>query len=206
MTDFVNDIEWFFDANSSIKVLYCYGSLKPEFERQVYFHRGVPSVTDIILLSRDTENLVVVFDDLLTLFSDLSTEDKTSYSSFITDYSRKLNISCIFVSQEIYHPRAEFLRQFVKASTHAVLFRISTDRLSIQRFATQIYAHNRSHFLSSYRSATEGSLGGYLVVPLNQTVADKPSDTHLRNFLAAPKKPISPSTVFRRRGNYIYES
>lgn len=205
LTDFINNIEAYFVADS-VKILYCFSSLKPDFERQVYFHRGVPSVSDIISLSRDSENLVVVFDDLLSLFSDLSSEDKTGYSSFITDYSRKLGISCFFVSQEIYHTKADFLRQFIKASTHAVLFRISTDRLSIQRFATQIYAHNRSHFLSSYQSATEDSLGGYLVVPLNQTVTDHPTDTHLRNFLAAPRKLISPSTVFRKRGNYIYES
>ena len=205
LTDFVNDIEAFFDANQ-VKVLYCYNSIRPDFERQVYFHRGVPLVSDIISLSRDTENLVVIFDDLLTSFGDLSSEEKSSYSHFITDYSRKLGISSVFVSQEIYHTKADFQRQFIKASTLVVLFGISTDRLSIQRFATQIYAHNRPHFLSSYQSATEGNLGGYLAVPLNQTVSNHPTDTHLCNFLAAPKRTVRPSTVFRERGKYIYES
>lgn len=206
LTDFVNGLDSYFEA-PDFRVLYCYSSLKPEFSRQVYFHRGVPAVSDIIALSSQTPNLVVIFDDLLAGFADLSPEQKSGYSSFVTDYSRKLGISCVLVSQEIYHTKAEFLRQFIKAATHAVLFRISTDRLSIQRFATQIYAHNRTHFLSSYQSATETSVGGYLVVPLNQSAAHVTMDMHLRNFLAAPKRGTdqTTSTVFRKRGNYIYE-
>ena len=206
LTDFIEHIDAYFDADD-VKVLYCYSSLKPDFRTEVYLHRGVPAVSDIISLSSSAENLVVVFDDLLTDFANLRPEEKSAYSSFVTDYSRKLNISCILVSQEIYHTKADFLRQFIKAMSHVILFRISTDRLSLQRFATQVYAHNRSHFLTSYHRATEGGIGGYLTVPLSFPAPDQSMDMHLRNFMTVPRQGYSKtfSTVFPRANNFIYE-
>ena len=203
-------------VGDTLQVLYCYNSVKPDIERETFFHRGLPDIGEILSLKRDCDHLVVVWDDLLEEFRQLDRERLGHYHSFLIDLSRKANISLILVSQTLFYPQCHFVRLFIRAMTTGVLFQFNADRHSLSRFVRQVYPDQRAYFYESYSDATDqsqGLIGGYLVCPISQSSPIHPTDLRLRNFLSVPEDPDLVTSVYRseedkenNRGNKIYEN
>lgn len=93
-------------ADSSLRVLYFYGQIQPDFEltaNTVICWRQVQSLEDfdLTLVQKLQANLVVV-DDLMTLLG-----SSRQLSDMFTKASHHMNVSVVFILQNLFHRGSE---------------------------------------------------------------------------------------------------
>ena len=103
MTDLLMHLDLYFENHDDITILYCYNSVAPKIpSRKVYKFHGLPSMSELLTLSKKTKYMYVIFDDLTETFGLLSKSARSQYHQFATDIARKQGISFIYISQQIY--------------------------------------------------------------------------------------------------------
>lgn len=133
-------------------VLYCYGVHQATYDQmktenlaaeKITFHQGLPERSKLEEIS-DGNFHVVVLDDMM--------EDivrSKDMQQLFTKYCHHLNITAIFVSQNIFHqgPHA----RTISLNSHViVLFSNKRDESQIRTFARQIYPTKWKRFIDVY--------------------------------------------------------
>ena len=146
----VNDM--FTEPISSI--LYCYGVYQqffdtmkthPQLESKIRFQQGLPSQEDIDALN-DGKFHVLILDDMME-----EIVKSSQMQQLFTKYCHHLNISAIFISQNIFQngPHA----RTISLNCHViVLFANKRDESQIRTFARQIYPTRWRKFIQVYES------------------------------------------------------
>ena len=166
-TTFISKLLWKDDlfTNKISKILYCYSCFQPLFEEMsknhenIEFHQGLPSEDKIKDFTNEEHNLIVL-DDLMV---------KVSSSQLMLDlfcqYSHHLNVSVIFVSQNVFHA-GKCSRSLTLNSHYFILFRNRRDINQISILGRQLFPGKQKEFLNAYKDAIKEPFG-YLFVDIH---------------------------------------
>ena len=133
-------------------IMYCYGVYQkfydemksdPGLENRISFHEGLPTKEDIDALN-DGEFHVLVLDDLMEHIV-----KSADMQQLFTKYCHHLNITAIFISQNIFQsgPHA----RTISLNCHViVVFANKRDESQIKTFARQLYPSKWRRFMAVY--------------------------------------------------------
>ena len=172
-------------------MLYIHSKVKPTLTRSVHYYdiiknQGLPSVDAIVNFATKYKHTILVLDDCIEVLSNLSSTQERSYETLVTDVSRKVGMSLIFISQFIFLPRLNFLLTFRQAATSFTLFPLPGNAKAINLLGSQIAPNHKQAYLDAFNDATSRSYG-YLHCHL-KTPGDGLVQLKLRNYLAAPSE------------------
>jgi adenylate kinase family enzyme len=124
------------------RIVWCYGIWQSFYKTLGHeFHEGIP--TDDFL---DSGNMILVIDDLMD-------EAQGSVSTIFTRTSHHRNITCIFLSQNLF-PKNKFARNISLNSNYIVLMKNCRDKAQISHLARQVYPNNSKFLVEAYHDAT----------------------------------------------------
>ena len=134
-------------------ILYCYGVYQPLYNDMkerlpISFKEGLPSLEDIESI-HDGKFHVIVLDDLMEKI--VRSQDM---QELFSKYCHHMNISAIFVSQNIFQP-GPYTRTISLNCHVIVLFANKRDESQIHIIARQFYPLHWKQFLKVYRLATQ---------------------------------------------------
>jgi hypothetical protein len=154
------------------KILYCYSCYQPLYNKidanvtNVSFYEGLPTEEDIREFGSSTGHKIIVLDDLMS---------KVTSSPVILDlfcqYSHHLNISVIFLTQNIFHG-GKCSRSLNLNSHYYVLFKNKRDVNQIKTLGRQLFPKRGDILLESYLDATKEPFG-YLLLDLHPRSDEK---------------------------------
>lgn len=179
------------NPENTFRVLWCYGQWQPLYSDPikhgavtVKYTEGLPSKETIASIRPH----LIVIDDLMTELS-----DSVELSNLFTKRAHHLNISVMFVVQNMFH-KGRVMRDIAINSHYYVLLSNRRDLLQISTLGRQLFPGNSSYFLESYKDAIAKPFG-YLIVDMKP---DTPEHLRVRtNIFAAetltvyvPKKKV----------------
>jgi hypothetical protein len=154
------------------KILYCYSCYQPLYNKidenvqNVSFYDGLPTEEDIRKFGSDSGHKIIILDDLMS---------KVTSSPVILDlfcqYSHHLNISVIFLTQNIFHG-GKCSRSLNLNSHYYVLFKNKRDVNQIKTLGRQLFPKRGDILLEAYLDATEEPFG-YLLLDLHPRSDEK---------------------------------
>lgn len=125
------------------RVVWCYGIWQSFYENLSYeMHKGLP--TESLLKSRD---FILIVDDMMDEAQDLM-------SAVFTKISHHNNISCIFLTQNLF-PKGKYSRNISLNANYLVLTKNVRDRAQISHLARQVYPNNSKFLMDVYQDATK---------------------------------------------------
>ena len=196
------------DVERSMEILYTYNSVPPEVDRTIHMHQGLPSVPQIVDFAKKNKSkgTILVLDDMNETLAALPSKQQLAYSSFITDVSRKINCSIIWISQTLYNSKLELLRVYKTCSTAFILFHFPGDLRSVSRLAGQICPTDTKNFMKAYQDAISYPRG-YLYCQLRAPGNNENAGLQLRNYIAPPTSTRllhEDSPVFQTNRSFMY--
>ena len=132
--------------NPPIKIYYCYKVYQSCFEKIndfVTFNQGLPDINDIA--DPNGKHTLIILDDLMT-------EVNESIVNLFVVQSHHLNISPIFILQNLFHNNKN-IRTINLNAHYIVSFRQSRDSAQIGVLARQIFGKNGSEVVKIYSEA-----------------------------------------------------
>ena len=154
---------WYGDV-PPVKIIYCYGQWQSYFNKiekdvtDIIFHNGLPNTEDIDTWK--SEHTLIILDDLMNEVSKNAITQK-----LFTIGCHHLNISCIFITQNLYN-QGKFARTSTLNATYLILFEHIRDSSQVMRLGAQLYHGNQHAFIHAYKNIMKTSYG-YLVIDLN---------------------------------------
>ena len=149
-----------------VQVIYCYGVWQEKFEEFsdiVTFREGLVDVTTDI--ERDGCARWVIIDDLMEEVS-----GKESLNNLFTKYSHHLNVSCVFMSQNLFNKGK--LRTVTLNTKYMFIFKNPRDKQVIENFAKQAFPGKVPAVRDAYADATEEP-HSYLMIDMAQTTPER---------------------------------
>ena len=149
-------------ADESIRVMWCYGQWQDLYnelipDNEIRYFPGLPSESEI----NDLKPQIIVIDDLMTELG-----NNKNLSNLFTKGSHHLNISVIFIAQNVFHQGTQ-MRTVSLNSHYALLMKNPRDKAQIKHLARQLYPENTKFLHEAYNDATEQPFG-YLKIDLKQ--------------------------------------
>lgn len=124
-------------------ILWCYGVWQKEYENMPYsFHKGLPESEHI-----EQGDAIMIIDDLMDETSEL-------VSKIFTKYGHHRNISCIFITQNLF-PKNKHCRNLSLNAHYLVLMKNVRDRSQISCLARQVYPGKSRLLLEVFERATK---------------------------------------------------
>lgn len=156
------------ELTSKLKVLWVYGAEQNIFKIPIANDVEIRYTTEIPTHAqlKASPPHVIVIDDL---FNELG--NSSQLASLFTKQSHHLNISIIFITQNIF-PKGSQMRNVTLNTHYFILMKNTRDKSQIMRLAGQISPENRKMFLSFYNKSTKRKFG-YLVIDLKTDTPDK---------------------------------
>lgn len=151
----------------NLNVIWAYGQWQSLYDRNIenvtcVYNEGLPSEKDIIENKAD----LIVIDDLM---SELSENKKLTH--LFTKGSHHLNISIIFISQNLFHKGSQ-IRTISLNCHYLIIMKNPRDKQQIQCLQKQSFPGKSKYFLESYSHATSTNYG-YLIIDLTQDTPDE---------------------------------
>jgi len=151
------------------EVLYCYGAYQPLFDEMekefefITFHQGLPSEETVNEFGSSHTHKLIVLDDLMQ-----QAAKSQDTELLFTQKSHHMNISVIFISQNLYCKNTKTL----SLNCHyLILFRNFRDGQQINCLGRQIFPKSSQNFLFAYKDATSKPYG-YLLIDLSPHAND----------------------------------
>jgi hypothetical protein len=152
---------------NTLRVLWCYGQWQPLYSQdisssvQCIYFSGLPDENEIKQQQPD----IIIIDDLM---SELG--NSVSLANLFTKGSHHLNISVIFISQNLFH-QGKQMRNIGLNCHYYLLLKNPRDRGQIMTFARSVFTGKTKQFLNAYNDSTSENYG-YLKVDLTQKIPD----------------------------------
>ena len=163
--------EVFVDGKAPSKILYCYKIMQDKLlnlEKTVpslTLYKGLPSLKLIKDMSSDSEELLIVLDDLVFA----AVKSPIVAELFVS--GRHYNISLIFITQNIFE-QGKYSRIISLNTCYTVLFKNVRDRTQISRFGSQMYSGEQLHdFMRVYDKVMDTKFQ-YLIVDFHPYAED----------------------------------
>ena len=170
------------ECPSPLKVLWAYGQWQSLYEEkldkcEIQYIDGLPSESDV---KKFMPNLIVI-DDLM---SELSSDKKLT--NLFTKGSHHLNISILFISQNIFYKGAEM--RTVNLNCHyTILMNNPNDLSQIRTLASRRYPGNSGFLIEAFEDATKTQYG---YIRLDSRL-DTPAEYRVQTRITPDKKPIN---------------
>ena len=146
------------------KIIWCYGQWQPLYNKlNIDFVEGLPDHFE--------PNSLIILDDLMA-------ETDERVTKLFTKESHHLNISVIYIIQNIF-PKGKENRTISLNAHYMVLFKNPRDAGQITTLAKQMYPGKTKFMLEAYKDAT-AKPHGYLFVDLKQST---PEEFRLRSHV-----------------------
>ena len=166
-------------TQSISSILYCYGVYQPYYDQMKEtleppptFQHGLPTKSEIDAMY-DGQFHVIVLDDLM--------EDivrSKDIQQLFTKYCHHLNITAIFISQNIFH-QGPYARSISLNSHVIVIFANKRDESQIRTFARQIYPVRWKRFILAYEEIMQEDFA-YIVIDCTPS---HPRDLKIRTHI-----------------------
>jgi len=137
------------------RVVYCYEEYQQLFSKylRVTFHQSLPNMDDF----DGREPTLLVIDDLMN-------ETDGSIANLFTKGSHHLNISVVFLVQNLFHTN-KHIRTISLNAQYMVLFKNPRDASEFASLALQMYPNKSAFAVEAYKDATREPYS-YLFVDL----------------------------------------
>ena len=158
-----NDGMWYGDV-PPVKIIYCYGQWQLYFNQiekdvtYIIFHNGLPNTEHIDTWK--SEHTLIILGDLINEVSKNAIIQK-----LFTIGCHHLNISCIFITQNLYN-QGKFARTISLNATYLILFENIRDSSQVMRLGSHLYPGNQHAFIHAHTNIMKTSYG-YMVIDLN---------------------------------------
>ena len=171
--------------NKKPKVLWCYGQMQDVYKKPVpgittKYHHGLVSQNQLTTIKPD----IIVIDDLM---SEIANE--ISLANLFTKHSHHMNISVIFIVQNLFY-QSKQMRTISLNAHYFILLKNPRDRLQVQNLGRQIMPGETNYFMDVYNHATREPYS-HLIVDVSATCPD-----HLR--LRVWKKDVKGFLVYKQ--------
>jgi hypothetical protein len=148
-----------------LNVFYCYGTWQTPFEEPLpnvrfTYNEGLPDGTNEF-----KNHHIVIIDDLM---AELQAAKNIDVLNLFTKHSHHLNISVIFVTQNLFYKDLLTLRRNCK---YLMLFKSPSDNKQVMSLATQLIPSSPKTFVEAYQKATANA-HGYILVDNSQYTPD----------------------------------
>ena len=147
-------------TNPPTKIIYCYKIFQRSFnsfQHKVTFHQGIPENIEEIA-DKNNNHILIVLDDLMNCI------DQRIVDLF-TVGTHHLNISCVFITQNIFH-HSKYLRTISLNAHYIILFR-QRDSNQIEVLARQILGSSKAKEFSKLYDTSMQKRFGYLVLNMH---------------------------------------
>jgi hypothetical protein len=166
-----------------LQVLWCHGQYQKRYtdpinDTVVTYYEGVPTEEEVAGIRPD----IIVIDDLMNEIG-----NNEFLSKLFTKGSHHLNLSVIFIVQNLFH-QAKAMRNTSLNAQYIILMKNVRDKRQIQAFGSQMYPGKSKYFMECYEDATSGSFG-YLMLDLRN---DTPDDLRLRTRIIPSENGLQP--------------
>ena len=171
VTSFLKHIKDMVDKEMDI-IVFSYSQEQPLYDKikennpEIVWVEGYDAGMDETYLSDNTKNKLVVFDDQME-----SLTNNLDFQNFFTKKSHHMNISVIFLVQNIFY-KSKYMRTINLNTTVYAIFRSPRDMNQVQLLARQLYPGNTRYMIDSYKDATSQPFG-YLIVDIDPRTLDK---------------------------------
>jgi len=150
-----------------LKVLWAYGQMQGLYKEKlescdITYIEGLPSEDEV----KDIMPHILIIDDLMT---ELVSDKKLS--NLFTKGSHHMNISVVFISQNIF-PQGSQMRTISLNTHYMLLLKNPRDKGQICALAKQIFPNNSRFLIDAYNDATANQYG-YIRLDLRQDTPDK---------------------------------
>ena len=154
-------------SKEPLNVIYCYGAYQSLFERKIpkvniTYHEGLITAEGIEEIKPD----MIIIDDLMTELS-----NNPELSALFTKKSHHLNISVIFITQNIF-PQGKEMRNVSLNTTYIFLMKAIRDKSQIVRFAAQYAPKKTQEFMAAFEDATKEPYS-YLLIDMSRTCPEE---------------------------------
>ena len=152
-------------------ILFSYSQEQPLYEEikqetpGITWVEGYDTGMDDMYLSDSTQKKLVVFDDQME-----SLTNNFDFQNFFTKKSHHMNISVIFLVQNIYY-KSKCMRTINLNTTVYAIFKSPRDMSQVYLLSRQLYPGMAKYMVESYKDATRNSFG-YLIVDIDPRTLD----------------------------------
>lgn len=167
----------------NIRVIWCYGIWQDTYELplssgvMLEYSKGLVGEDHL----KESKPDVVVVDDLM---SELG--DNKSMANMFTRLSHHMNISVIFIIQNIFH-QGKVMRNISLNAQYIFLLKSRRDLVQVSFLAKQLFPERTKFFMEAYEDATKVPFG-YLLIDLKPNT---PEQLRLRTRITSIEKPKS---------------
>ena len=150
-----------------LKILWAYGQWQDMYngkidQCEINYVDGLPSMFEIENFKPD----LIVIDDLMTELA-----NDTKLTNLFTKGSHHMNISIIFISQNLFHQGPQMTT--VKRNCHyLIIMKSPGDKRQIRNLASNMYPENFKFLVDSYNDATKNQFG-YIRVDSSQDTVEE---------------------------------
>lgn len=181
--------EYLIDINvKKLKVLWCNGTdnnTKNQFfdNIEIFYFRGIPSVDDI----QSNDYNIIVLDDLMN-----EVKYNENVKSLFTKHSHHLNISVIFITQNIFS-QDKSMRTISLNAHYIVILKSIRLTQQIGILANQIWPHKSKKLIDVYKAATDDKYS-YLLLDLHPNQSE--DKFRIRNRIFRDELPQKLSEIY----------
>lgn len=149
------------------EIIWCYGiyspqlkSLKEEFGSLIKMHKGVPSLAylerKVADERKEHKRRLIVFDDLMG----------SDVSSYFSMGSHHLDLSVVYVVQNVFHQSKEMRNVFLNAH-YKILFHNPSDLVQLTHLSSKMFPR-QPHFLQGVmKEVRDRNTHAYLVIDVH---------------------------------------
>lgn len=135
-----------------------YQNLYRELTDIVTFKEGLPSMEDY----DGSLKCLLILDDMMG-------EDRGLITKIFTKYSHHLNLSVIYITQNLFHKSQ---REISLNASYILVMKSVRDTQQLGVLARQINPHNSKYIIEAYQDATTNAYG-YLLMDMKPTCPDE---------------------------------
>lgn len=161
-------------------IIWCYSLHHPPLDalgKKITYIRGVPDIASKVFHAPT----LIVLDDLM------SKKDKSAIVHLFTQGSHHLNVSVVYISQNIFH-KAKEERDISLNAHYIVMFKNPRDNSQIRHLAYQVYPQNPAFLSKCYYMVTRHA-HGYLLIDFKQCT---PEICRIRTNIFSENEPFFP--------------
>ena len=164
---------------STASITYCYSQWQPGFEKiknKVTFHEGLMSREELFDTKKDTtQHRLLIIDDLMD----------PEYAPLVRDLfirgSHHLNISVVFITQNLFMPNKDYRTLSLNAH-YLIVFKNPRDMSQIRHLGQQAFPAHRGFLTMVYNNETQVK-HSYIVLDCKQGT---PNDLRVRGSVTTP--------------------